>query len=100
MITLAKDGLLPERGAPGGAAIAVGTVYFDGSTATSRIVNVTSSDVVTNPAIEMGPTWNADIFTSAVAVTFNRPLDTRPSASHATGRVVVFTVRSPVSPNW
>ena len=51
-----------------GAAMRSGTVNFDGSSAVSCIVSVTSSPVLTSPAMLIGPMPNVDIFTVAVAV--------------------------------
>src|SRR4051794_37884872 len=81
--TFWNDGLSPERAAPGGAAIEVGMVNFDGSRATTFIVSATSSPVLTSPAIEIGPMWNADIFTFVIAFTVSLPPATEPLASHA-----------------
>ena len=68
-----NDGLSFERGAAGGAAIWVGIVNFDGSSAVSVIVSVTSSEVLTSPATEIGPMPEVDIFTCAVAVSVSFP---------------------------
>ena len=51
-----------------------GTANFDGSTAVSRIVSFTSSDVLTSPAMLIGPMPSVDIFTFAVAVAVSLPL--------------------------
>src|SRR6476469_5630967 len=99
MTTLANDGLSPARGAPGGGEIWSGTVNFDGSSATTFSVNVTSSDVLKRPAMEIGPTLKADIVTFAVAFTSSLPPATVASPCHETGSVVFFTVSMPVNPN-
>ena len=80
------------RGADAGAAIAVGTVNFDGSSAVSFIVSVTSSEVLTSPAMLIGPMPNVDIFTFAVAVAVSLPPATLASTFHVTAAGVCFTV--------
>ena len=83
--TSLNDGLSFERGASGGAAIWDAIVNFDGSSAVSVIVSVTSSEVLTSPAIEIGPMPQDDIFTCVVAVSVSFPSATVPSACHVTG---------------
>src|SRR5581483_5688436 len=98
--TRANDGLSWERGADGGAAISVGIANLDGSSAVSVIVNVTSSDVLTRPTIEMGPMPHVDIFTCVVAVSVSLPAATVPSTSHVTGAGLCFTVSSLSAVKW
>ena len=97
MTTVLNDGLSPLRGAPGGAAIWLGTVNFDGSIAVSFIVSVTSSLVLTSPAMLIGPMPKVDIFTLVVAVAVSLPLFTVASTSQVTGAGVFFTVSWPSS---
>ena len=73
MTTVLNEGLSPRRGASGGAAIWLGTEVFEGSSAVSFIVSVTSSDVLTRPAMLIGPMPNVDIFTLVVAVAVSLP---------------------------
>src|SRR3954454_12155378 len=73
MITRANEGLFFARGADAGAAIEPGIVNFDGSRAVRCIVSVTSSEVLTRPAMLIGPMPNVDIFTFAVAVAVSFP---------------------------
>src|SRR5258708_24060396 len=92
MITLANDGLSLGRGADAGAAIEVGMVNFDGSSAVNFSVSVTLSEVLTSPAILIGPIPNVDIFTLAVAVAVSFPPATVASTFHVAGAGVRFTV--------
>jgi hypothetical protein len=92
MTTRANDGLSPGRGAEAGAAIDVGMLNFDGSSAVSLIVSVTSSPVLTSPAMLIGPMPNVDIFTFAVAVAVNLPSATEASTFHVTAAGTFFTV--------
>src|SRR5436853_7510207 len=85
MMTFANETVFFGRAAVLGAAISVGTLYFDGSSALSCIDNVTSSEVLTRPAMLIGPMPHVDIFTCATAVPVSLPSATLALASHATG---------------
>ena len=73
---------------------------FDGSSAVSFIVSVTSSEVLTSPAMLIGPMPNVDIFTLAVAVAVSLPSASVASTSHVTGAGVFFTVSWLVIVKW
>ena len=92
MMTLPNDGLSLACGTDAGAAIAVGTLNFDGSSADNFIVSVTSSPVLTSPAIVIGPIPKVDIFTWAVAVAVSLPPATLASTFQVTAAGVCFTV--------
>ena len=65
---------------------------FDGSSAVSFIVRVTSSEVLTRPAMLIGPMPNVDIFTLVVAVAVSLPPVRFASTAHVAGAGVFFTV--------
>src|SRR5882724_9976535 len=72
MIAVLNEGLSEPLTFVGGE-IWFGIVNFDGLSAVSFIVSVTSSEVLTRPAIEIGPIPNDDIFTFVVAVAVSLP---------------------------